>query len=137
MHRRRGRGGAAVLLEPRLLAQNSRDRHPANRLVPEPRLKSSRKSPGLLQLPLPPTWGGTVSRIEIGDRRRRVFDASLAATKYRSTSTKLLPAKHSGGHLRLASPAWRPSQAQPVPAIPWTSHEPVGAAEAKVRGASS
>ncbi|PON20934.1 hypothetical protein TGAM01_v210219 [Trichoderma gamsii] len=84
-----------------------------------------------------PPGAAQFSRIEIGDRRRRVFDASPVSTKYRSTSTKLLPAKHSGGHLRLASPAWRPSQMQPVLAIPWASREPVGATEAKVRGSSS
>lgn len=94
-----------------------RDRHPANHLVPEPRLKS--QVTWSAPTASAPTWGGTVSRIEIGDRRRRAFDASLVTTKYRSTSTtKLLPAKHSGGHLRLASPVWRPSQVQPVPAIP-------------------
>jgi hypothetical protein len=90
MHRRR-RGRAAVLLEPQLLAQNTRDRHPAihfgSRTPPQ-----YRKSPGLLQLPLLPPGAAQflASRLEMDG----VVSSMLAALLRSAAQPLHLPSFH-------------------------------------------
>lgn len=86
------------------------------------------KSPGLLQLPLAATWGGTDAGIEIGV----VHHASLCPSA-RNLPTKLRGlALHSGGHLPFARP---PSSAFHRPARAARGQGTMRAAEAASRDA--